>query len=164
MTDGLRRSGSFIAVTFAIAWLAGAVACGDDDGFPYGTGEYAGQSCSVASQCYANIDATTLHGVVVCLNRVEHGYCTHVCDADVDCCAVAGECWSDLVQVCSPFESETRYFCMLSCESADVADGIQRTNASPELTPDEYCARFAHPSFHCRSSGGGTDNRRVCVP
>ena len=29
---------------------------------------------------------------------------------------------------------------------------------------DAYCQRFANAAFHCRSTGGGNDNRKVCLP
>ena len=32
------------------------------------------------------------------------------------------------------------------------------------MDPTEFCQREAHPDFICRSSGGGSNNRKVCVP
>jgi hypothetical protein len=139
--------------------------CGDDNlPYPYGSADNAGQTCATPAHCYQNVDHTTLAGAVICLDRVENGYCTHECNSDADCCAVPNECWSNLVQVCSPFESTDQRYCFLGCEDAEVADGAALVGASPEISADEYCSRYASPSFHCRSSGGGSANRRVCVP
>lgn len=44
--------------------------------------------------------------------------------------------------------------CFLSCEK-DVLGGQEET---------AYCVEFANAAFGCRSSGGGTENRKVCVP
>lgn len=132
-----------------------AAGCGDDDDE---RGENTGQSCSVPEHCYPEIGDQPLQGGdAVCLTRVEGGYCTHHCSADSDCCAVEGECRSGISQVCSPFESTGEMYCFLSCE-ADVvgAAGFDDDSA--------YCQRYAHRSFVCRSSGGGSSNRKVCVP
>ncbi|MCC6552044.1 MAG: hypothetical protein IT372_03350 [Polyangiaceae bacterium] len=45
-------------------------------------------------------------------------------------------------------------YCFLSCEAAEIGS----------LDPDAYCDEFAHRGFGCRSSGGGSANRKVCVP
>jgi hypothetical protein len=48
-------------------------------------------------------------------------------------------------------------FCFLSCEDEDLADvGYDDGNA--------YCGYYAHSAFSCRSTGGGSENRKVCVP
>jgi hypothetical protein len=44
--------------------------------------------------------------------------------------------------------------CFLSCEPTEVGD----------LDESEYCRVNAHSSFGCRSTGGGSENRKVCVP
>jgi hypothetical protein len=44
--------------------------------------------------------------------------------------------------------------CFLSCE-ADVIGNLDEAT---------YCHDFAHVDFGCRSSGGGVQNRKVCVP
>ena len=111
-----------------------------------------GQPCETAEDCYLGIDHDELAGDVVCIDRVEDGYCSHYCQSDSDCCAVEGECneeW-DLDYVCAPFEFIGEYYCFISCEGEE--DG------------DEYCQTWAHPNFICRSTGGGVDNRLVCVP
>jgi hypothetical protein len=137
--------------------------CGDDDDGPY-RGEQTGQACSSPAQCYPNVAPGALSGPVVCMTRVENGYCTHECSSDSDCCAVAGECATGLEQVCSPFESTDDYYCFLSCEDADVRDGARELSVDPNIDPSAYCQRYAHPAFNCRSSGGGSDNRKICVP
>lgn len=41
-----------------------------------------------------------------------------------------------------------------SCEAADIGDHDEST----------FCQEEAHPAFGCRSTGGGSANRKVCVP
>ncbi|HVI01347.1 MAG TPA: hypothetical protein VM869_21665 [Enhygromyxa sp.] len=136
---------ALFAGTFALA-----IACHDDD-----DPEYVGQPCESPADCYPAIeDPSLLAGEVECLDKVEGGYCTHLCEVDADCCAVEGECVSGYPQVCAPFENQPDKRCFLSCEDSDVG----------ELGPDEYCRTYAHPSFGCRSTGGGSENRKVCVP
>lgn len=108
-----------------------------------------GASCSAAEQCFVGL-AREVEGAAQCLDRIEGGYCTHECDTDADCCAVAGECPSGREEVCAPFESTGMRLCFLSCEGR--ADG------------DAYCGQYAHLGFGCRSTGGGAKNRKVCVP
>lgn len=141
-----------LLVAIAAAFVtAGACAEDDDDG---GSPEMAGEACVVADECYDSIDPTDLSGPITCLDRVENGYCTHDCQADTDCCAVPGECATPFPQVCSPFESTGQMMCFLSCEKDDIED----------YDADDFCRRFAHADFSCRSSGGGSANRKVCVP
>jgi len=130
--------------------FAVAAACGEDDSSG-AEGESAGQSCDAAEQCYEDADRDAIAGEVLCLDRVEGGYCTHECVTDADCCAAEGEC-DGRPQVCAPFESTGMMMCFLSCESADV-----------EGDADEYCSTYAHAEFGCRSTGGGSDNRKVCA-
>jgi hypothetical protein len=131
-----------VAAAFAVAGLA---ACSDEE-----PGENTGNSCTAASQCYPGIDPATIQGTVICLDRVTSGYCTHTCTVDGDCCAADGECRTGFPQVCSPMESAPETYCFLSCEG--VAD---------EAT---YCQQNANAAFVCRSTGGGTLNRKVCLP
>jgi hypothetical protein len=138
------------------------VGCGDDDDGYWG--DYAGQACSSPAQCYPEVAPGALSGPVVCLTRVEHGYCTHECSSDSDCCAAAGECATNLEQVCSPFESTEAYYCFLSCEDADISNGSRELGYDSGIDPNVFCQRYAHPAFHCRSSGGGSDNRKICMP
>jgi hypothetical protein len=126
--------------------LASAIltACGSDPPATTGTG------CTAASQCYPTLNQQDLQGAVVCMDRVTGGYCTHHCVTDADCCAVAGECHPGFPQVCAPFESTGEMYCFLSCEGV----------------PDEaaYCQANSNATFSCRSTGGGSANRKVCVP
>jgi hypothetical protein len=129
-------------------WLCAlALACTgcDDDDDDGGVGA----SCVSADQCYAGL-VEEVQGEPVCLDRVEEGYCTHECGDDDDCCAVEGECPNGKEQVCAPFESSNLRLCFLSCEGQEDADA--------------YCDQYAYRGFICRSTGGGSANRKVCVP
>ena len=127
-----------------------AIACHDDEG------ENAGQSCDAPGDCYPEVADEDLPalGELVCLDRVPGGYCTHLCTTDADCCSVEGECETDFPQVCAPFESTGMFMCFLSCEPADIGDNDEGS----------FCQEYAHPDFGCRSTGGGSENRKVCVP
>ncbi len=141
----------FASGLFALAHLP---ACGDDDPPP---AENVGTACASAAECYPGLqEAGTLKGAVQCLTRVPNGYCTHLCQADTDCCAVAGECPGGRAQVCGPFESTGQQMCFLSCEAADVS-------RAGETDPNVYCQKYANAAFNCRSTGGGAKNRKVCV-
>jgi hypothetical protein len=138
--------------------LAGG--CGDDDDDEKknegvgGSPEQVGKPCEAPADCFPNVKHEDLKGKVECLDRVRGGYCTHQCATDGDCCAIEGECDTDLEQVCAPFESTGLRMCFLSCDSAHVPSGT---------SDQEYCQREASPDFICRSSGGG-DPRKICVP
>jgi hypothetical protein len=136
----------------ALGLLPMVAACGDDP--PPAPIEHAGQTCTNASQCYPNVDGGALKGEVICMEKVTNGYCTHKCTSDQDCCAVPGECVSGHPQVCSPYENQPDQYCLLSCEPNDIGS----------VNGDSYCSTWAHPGFKCRSSGGGTANRKVCTP
>lgn len=136
--------------------------------------EPAGQACTGATQCYPALDGGSVTGTVTCLDRVPNGYCTHTCTKDSDCCATPGECRTGVKQVCAPYtnDSSTKY-CFLSCEAADIATGIAAnadagyydggaTEAGAADTA--YCQSYAASSASCRSTGGGKENRKVCVP
>jgi len=116
-----------------------------------------GGGCASPANCYPNLDGTALQGgQIVCLNQVPGGYCTHGCTSDADCCAVPGECRTNVSQVCGPFESTGQLLCFVSCDPIDIQwSGLDETS---------YCQAYVHPSFSCRSTGGGTTNRFVCVP
>ena len=133
-------------IGFVVA-AALAVACHDAD-------LETGMSCDHSDQCFSDVDRDAIIGTIECLDRVSGGYCTHTCEADAECCAADGECESGYPQVCSPFENSTVKRCFLSCEPEDVGS----------YDENEYCRAFAHEAFSCRSSGGGTLNRKVCVP
>lgn len=114
-----------------------------------------GLACASARQCYSEIDAGLLYGDPVCMTEFPQGYCTHHCATDANCCSVAGEC--SYPEVCGPFESTGENYCFLSCEEAD----LQKANTTDSTL---YCQTYANPAFICRSTGGGSLNRRVCVP
>ena len=91
------------------------------------------------------------------MTRAAGGYCTHLCSADTDCCALAGECQTGVVEVCSPFESMGSKYCFLSCEDSIV-------NKAGLADANLYCQQYASRAFGCRSTGGGAANRKVCLP
>ncbi len=131
-------------------------ACGNDDDGD-GALTNTGQACSAVDQCYPEVKEGELQGEAECLDRVEGGYCTHHCTDDNDCCAATGECPGNRAQVCSPFESTGEMYCFLSCEKEDL-------DAAKLDDGDVYCQTYVTAAFHCRSSGGGSENRKVCVP
>jgi hypothetical protein len=164
-----------------------ALACGSDpepepapttvgDAGPRGV-EPAGQACTMASQCYGGVDggadSGTIQGAVTCITKVTNGYCTHECNDDSNCCAAPGECLTAVKQVCSPFENQPQKYCFLSCEDADIQRAIA-ANADAGYydggavdggtVADQYCKSYASPYATCRSSGGGSMNRKVCIP
>jgi len=147
--DLARLSGPLLALVFVLA-----SACGSSDD-PGPTN--ARQACKVATDCYPGIDPATLQGDPVCMTWVPNGYCTYECTQDLDCCAVMGECPNGLPQVCAPFESTGQMDCFLSCEADDVTNaGFSDSTA--------FCQAKANAAFICRSTGGGSKNRKVCVP
>jgi hypothetical protein len=143
-----------------LLFACAVLACGPDDDAndgDEGSPDQVGSVCEAPADCYPEVDHADIAGAVLCLDRVRAGYCTHECTQDEDCCAVEGECLTDFPQVCSPFESADTTMCFLSCE-ADVIDAAG--------SPDEqsFCHDEVSSDFICRSSGGGSDNRKVCVP
>jgi hypothetical protein len=141
-----------IALLMALALpTALATACHDDD---EGAGENTGTTCEIADECYPEVAEGELAGDPVCMDIGDDGYCTHTCIDDADCCAADGECSTGLTQLCAPFTSEGETYCFLSCE--ELPEGYDDGNV--------YCQEYAHPSFICRSTGGGSDNKKVCVP
>jgi len=146
-----------LILSFAMVGLLG---CGDDDPAPP-PGDNAGSSCTSASQCYPNVarDAGLIFkgGDPECMTKVAGGYCTHKCTVDSDCCAIQGECLTGHPQVCSPYENTNEKYCLLSCDEAEVS-------AAGSTDANAYCGSWASTSFGCRSSGGGSENRKVCMP
>jgi hypothetical protein len=149
-----------LPVTLVLLFVGASIvaACGDDDDDDddgrRGSPDNTGKVCAVADECYPDVDRAALKGTALCLDKIDEGYCTHVCAADADCCAAPGECKTALKQVCSPFESAGQKMCFLSCEGADLGGRDEQ----------EFCQKEASPDFICRSSGGGSDNRKICVP
>ena len=132
-----------------------AAACGSSDGGAGPTNT--GAACTAVAECYPGVAAEALAGEPVCLDKVAGGYCTHACTADSDCCAAAGECPGKHDEVCAPFESTPDQYCFLSCEDADL-------KAAAVTDADVYCHTYASAAFNCRSTGGGSKNRKVCMP
>ena len=139
------------AIPTALLALVLAAGCGGSN-----HDENTGQACKVPGDCYPAAKAPLKGGDAVCLTRVPGGYCTHPCQTDADCCAVDGECKSKLPQLCAPFESTGQKYCFLSCETAVVQPTA--------LDPNVFCQNNANKAFTCRSTGGGAQNRKVCVP
>lgn len=149
--------------------------------------EQAGQACASAAQCYPDLakqDAgeagaqLQVKGAIYCETKVPNGYCTHECTADNECCAVPGECRTAIKQVCSPFtNTDNPKYCFLSCEEADIRAAIAANvdaggwdggapllDGAPTDLENGYCYHYASIYATCRSSGGGKDNRKVCIP
>lgn len=72
-----------------------------------------------------------------CLDGSGFGFCTWSCADDTDCAA------DEVARACASFESEEGQHCFPTC----VGDG--------DVCPD---------GLSCRSTGGGSDNERVCFP
>ena len=174
------NSARFAFVLFPLALVA---ACGSSDTSGSSSGassdagirgnEATGQACTQASQCYANLEGGTVSGRVTCITKVANGYCTHTCTQDSECCSTPGECLTGVKQVCSPFENQAVQYCLLSCEDSDVQSAIAANREAGYYdggttdagsVADAYCQSFAGASTSCRSSGGGSKNRKVCIP
>lgn len=140
------------------AVLAPACSSSNNTGGP-GAGA-TGSTCTAPAQCYPGVNTAALHGQVTCLTQLQNGYCTHTCTADTDCCVVAGECRTGFKEVCASVESSAQLYCVLSCDAADVA---MAPNAGT-TDPTTYCQDWANPTFTCRSTGGGSQNRKFCGP
>ncbi len=128
-----------------------------------GSPEPTGSTCMEASDCYAGLDTSQLSGDAVCIDKVEDGYCTHECETDDDCCAVEGECRTGFKQVCASFENTGVKYCFLSCEDADLV-AVGGAGGGANIDANTYCEEQANPRFTCRNTGGGNDNRLVCLP
>jgi hypothetical protein len=162
-----------VALAVVVVGIVTVVACGSDDDDspppPSGNGgsggsgspEETGSVCTAATECFTKLDGGTLKGDALCLDRVRGGYCTHLCDSDSDCCAVDGECKTKLKQVCSPFESTDQKMCFLSCEDGDL---MSPDGGAAPADEQAFCQQQANSAFICRSSGGGSENRKLCVP
>lgn len=146
--------------------------------------EQAGQACTSPAQCYLDKDGgeagaqLAIKGAIHCETKVENGYCTHECTSDSDCCAVPGECRTSIKQVCSPFtNTDNPKYCFLSCEEEDIRAAIAANvdaggwdggavlvDGAPSDLANGYCYHYASIHATCRSSGGGNQNRKVCIP
>jgi hypothetical protein len=152
-TGQLGEIGLLCGVSLSLWQLPACSSDGDGSTGPTNTG----QSCNAVDQCYPGVKAGDLLGEAVCLDRIEGGYCSHHCVQDSDCCAAAGECDGAHTEVCGPFESMGELYCFLSCEDEDFS-------GTPIGDADVYCQTYAGAAFHCRSTGGGSNNRKVCTP
>lgn len=155
-------AGPVLLTTLCLLFAAGGCGSDDDSGnnssnaaSTTGSPEQAGATCEVDSECYPHVAEGELIGDALCLTEVRGGYCTHTCNGDEDCCAAEGECETNLSQVCSPFQSTGQMMCFLSCERDDIPDNRDEQT---------YCQQEASRDFICRSSGGGSNNRKICVP
>ena len=97
---------------------------------------------------------------MTCLTQLQGGYCTHTCSTDADCCAVPGECPSNFKEVCASFESSGQMYCFLSCSTTDIANDPDAGTTDATT----FCQRWANATFTCRSTGGGSNNRKFCGP
>lgn len=91
-------------------------------------------SCEVADDCVESIPEDA-DGA--CLDKGDEGFCTWQCAVDDDCSA------AEPSFVCASFENEATTYCFPSCDEGD------------DVCPS---------GFGCRSTGGGSDNRKVCFP
>jgi hypothetical protein len=151
-----------LAIVAALSYFAGCSS--EETGDTAGTGgrpELTGAECDVVGDCYKTLEAGALQGEPLCLDAIRGGYCTHTCADDGDCCAVPGECKTSIKQVCSPFSSQDDKMCFLSCEPEDLVAAPGQTG---DVNDQEYCQREAGRDFICKSSGGGNENRKICVP
>ena len=155
------RGHSLGVVVLIMAGVGAAPACSGGGSTSSGPpAEQVGSACTAASQCYPALDAASLQGTVTCLTQLTNGYCTHTCQSDSDCCAVPGECVTGFKQVCASFESTGQHYCFLSCDPADVAAAPDAGTTDPSV----YCQTWAGSAFTCRSTGGGSANRKFCGP
>lgn len=153
MGDDRVRPSITAGIGLSLALVLGT-SCSDGDPGDSSSPDQAGEACVAPDECYPDVEPGALLGDPICLDRVEGGYCTHLCQTDADCCAVEGECRSEFPQVCAPFENTGMMMCFLSCEAADIGDADEGA----------FCQEQVHPAFGCRSTGGGATNRKVCVP
>ena len=137
-----------------------APACSSSNGSGGHPAGNTGSACSAANQCYPDLDAAALHGKATCLTQLQNGYCTHTCTSDADCCAVPGECRTGFKEVCASFESTAQTYCFLSCDATDIA-AVPNAGTTD---PTTYCQDWANPTFTCRSTGGGAQQRKFCGP
>lgn len=96
------------------------------------------QACDVPDDCSAPEEYEP-----ACLEKSGEGFCTWECDADDECADADDGRWQF---VCASFESEGGQYCFPGCEDAD-----DEADACPS-------------GMGCRSTGGGSSNRKVCFP
>ena len=79
-----------------------------------------------------------------CVDKGGEGFCTWSCTTDADCTLEADDGWD---YVCASFESSEGLYCFPSCRD----DGEESEASCPG-------------TLGCRSTGGGSDNQKVCFP
>ena len=103
-----------------------------------GSGFY--EPCEAADQC---ADVAPEGATGECVEKEGGGFCSWSCVTDPDCAGDQDDAWDF---VCAPFESTPGLYCFPNC------------NEDPEATeecPDGYA---------CRSTGGGSENEKICFP
>ena len=98
-------------------------------------------ACEAPSDCDVPEDADA-----VCLDKSGEGFCSIECEADDECDYAEEGDGAGFDFVCASFESEDGLFCFPACDE-DAEDG------------DDCPAGMG-----CRSTGGGSDNRKICFP
>jgi hypothetical protein len=157
----MKKRPSPTAAFFAcVATVVAALACSSGGSGGPASAQQTGSSCATPTNCYPGVNVSTIRGTVTCLTQLQGGYCTHTCTADTDCCTAAGECSAGFADVCAPLQSAPQTYCFLSCDSAAIAAAPNAGTTDPTA----YCQRFANPTFTCRSTGGGSANRKFCGP
>lgn len=114
--------------------LLGLLGCGGGPDFY--------ESCDL-EEPDACVDVVPEDATGACLEKSGGGFCTWECAADADC---ANDVDDDFDFVCAPLESNPQTYCFPACGEGE--DGA-------EECPDGY---------GCRSTGGGSDNRKICFP
>ncbi len=96
------------------------------------------EPCESPATCEAPPDQTA-----ECVNGDGDGFCTWSCEDEADC-AQSEHPWQF---VCASFESSDGNHCFPACDGAEAPD-------------EEQCPR----GYECRSTGGGSENEKVCYP
>jgi hypothetical protein len=92
--------------------------------------------CTDADQC---ADVVPEGATAECVDGDAGGFCAWTCATDADCADDTDDDWDF---VCAPFESADGNWCFPACGEDDAC-------------PDGYS---------CRSTGGGSENEKVCYP
>lgn len=105
-----------------------------------GCGEELYATCEVADDCEVPSDEVE----ATCLPKAGEGFCTWTCGTDADCDDPDRDDREpdDVGLVCASFEDEEGAWCFPPCDG------------------DDGCP----PDFTCRSTGGGSENQKVCFP
>lgn len=90
--------------------------------------------CDSAEDCSPPPDTEA-----ACVDKGGEGFCSWFCDNDGDCDVDVDD---DYDYVCASFEDSPDMYCFPSCEGEAGCPG----------------------GFECRSTGGGSDNRKICFP